>query len=282
MNATAHKAIIYDDNCPLCCWYTDKFVSLGLLKEENRLSFTQLTQNGIIQQVEMPKGKHEIPLVDLSGGDTIYGLDSLVFILRQKIPFIGWLLGFKPVYEFFKSLYSMVSYNRRIIVPSATCTKGIDCTPDFHARYRFVFLVFAALVATLISYAFGQSLGFILPIPFTNSHGLDILTAVGTGWLVQGLLAVLILKGVKRWDYLGQLATLMIMGVLVLVPGIIAVNIGWHYWWIPAVSVAISAGLMLREHYRRMPLIGLGHWWTAAWLFSLMVSATACLLVFYG
>lgn len=281
MNPTENKAIIYDDTCPLCKWYTHKFIQFGMLKKENRLSFSELNETGIITQVEMPRGKHEIPLIDLNGGETIYGIDSLVFILKQKMPFIGTVMKFPPVYSFFKALYSMVSYNRRVIVAAPASECGIDCTPDFSKKYRFIFLVFAGVVATLISYLFGQAVHFLIPEPFLKNAGLDMLVMVGMGWMVQAALAAVVMPTFLKWEYWGQLATIGIIGVLVLVPGIVLMSMGLEVAWIPVLSVACSASLMLREHYRRLTVLSISQWWTVAWFVSLTVTAGAGLYGFY-
>lgn len=57
------KTIIYDDNCPLCCWYTDAFVQTGLLQQDGRQSFTA-TQLTSLPQFDLDRSKDEIPLVD--------------------------------------------------------------------------------------------------------------------------------------------------------------------------------------------------------------------------
>ena len=80
------KAIIYDDNCPMCKWYTGAFVEANLLKSSNRISFSELNDTPLAEQIEMQRSKHEIPLVDLDGGETIYGVDSLVQLLKPRFP----------------------------------------------------------------------------------------------------------------------------------------------------------------------------------------------------
>jgi predicted DCC family thiol-disulfide oxidoreductase YuxK len=70
------KAILYDHNCPMCALYTKGFVKWQLLDKENRISFAQLDNQIFIERVDWYRARHEIPLVDLQGGQTLYGLES--------------------------------------------------------------------------------------------------------------------------------------------------------------------------------------------------------------
>ncbi len=68
-----NKALVYDDNCPLCKAYTAAFVKGGLLKAKNRIAFSHVN----IQQfhLEWKKARNEIPLIDLKTGEVKYGVD---------------------------------------------------------------------------------------------------------------------------------------------------------------------------------------------------------------
>src|SRR5688572_29047682 len=131
MEALENKAMIYDDTCPMCSLYTKGFVKWGLLENDNRIAFSSLDTHEIICRMDINRARHQIPLIDLKGGKTLYGLDALTFLLSQKIPFLRKLLHIKPVYNFFSCLYNIVSYNRRIIVPAKPFSAKIDCAPDF-------------------------------------------------------------------------------------------------------------------------------------------------------
>jgi predicted DCC family thiol-disulfide oxidoreductase YuxK len=95
------KTIIYDDNCPLCCWYTDAFVQTGLLPQEGRQSFTA-TQLTSLPQFDLDRSKDEIPLIDNRGGATLYGIDSLVYLLGQRWPWIPKVAAWAPINWFLR------------------------------------------------------------------------------------------------------------------------------------------------------------------------------------
>jgi predicted DCC family thiol-disulfide oxidoreductase YuxK len=265
------KAIIYDDNCPMCALYTQGFVNWQILEKANRVPFAQLQQQSFIEQVDWHRAKNEIPLVDLQGGQTLYGLNALIFLLGQKISWLNKLPQYKPLYTLFALLYNLVSYNRRIIVPNKNpALARFDCTPDYHFVYRLAFILVAIASSTGITYAFGQSLNKLLPI---SSGGIDMLLIAGTGWGIQVLLAILLLKE-KRMDYIGHLGVIMLIGVLVLLPGIcVSWLTEYQYPAIPFVSVLLSSGLMCRQHFARIRSLGLTQLWTLAWFMVLQATA---------
>jgi predicted DCC family thiol-disulfide oxidoreductase YuxK len=265
------KAIIYDDNCPMCSLYTKGFVGWGLLEKENRISFAHLHEQPFISQVDFQRAKHEIPLVDLHGGETLYGLRALTYVLSQKLPCLQRLHHYKSIYAICRILYNLVSYNRRIIVAKANPSPApFDSTPDFHAAYRLAFILLAILSSIGITYAFGQSLNQLLS---TTSGGAHLLLIAGTSWVVQFLL-VFRLTNEKRIEYMGHLGVVMLIGVLALLPGMaLSLLIGHSYGIIPLGSVVLSSGLMSWQHSHRVRILGLSQLWTLVWFVSLQLSA---------
>ncbi|MEM9885829.1 MAG: DCC1-like thiol-disulfide oxidoreductase family protein [Bacteroidota bacterium] len=152
-----NKALIYDDNCPLCVWYTGLFVKSKLL--EKRIAFSEVKQEDLVR-IDQIRSKHEIPLLDLKGGDTLYGLDSLVEVLQSKLPFLKTLMRIPFVHAFFYWLYQLISYNRRLIVGKKGCNNGFDCTPDFNLKFRSHYLIASILAAFIIYAIFSRIVAF--------------------------------------------------------------------------------------------------------------------------
>lgn len=271
------KVIIYDDTCPLCNWYTAQFISAGLLARDGRQSFTDLSSSKLGLQLDAERSRHEIPLVDRNGGEVLYGLDSLLYILGSRFPLLEKIARWSPMHAFLKRFYGFVSYNRRIIVPSKQeQVPDFDCSPRFHLGYRTAFLTFCILTACLITALLGYS---------TTLEGWSVLKrcsiallGCGTGWAIM-MLSAFRLKKEEKWDYWGQLAVIMLLGVLALVPGILLASLFSFGNIALAMSVLCSATLMLREHHRRVELIGIGQAWTAAWMMSLAISAISFVLL---
>jgi hypothetical protein len=282
MKNTASKAILYDDHCPMCALYTQGFVKWGVLKPENRVAFTQaskvLSPESDHGQLDSVRSRHEIPLIDLHGGPTLYGIDAMVYLLGQRLPLIRKTMQLKPVYAFFRFLYALVSYNRRIMVPSSGPTATFDCTPLYHHGYRLSFIGYGIVLASLITLAFGQSVAGYWPIPGAATK---MLLICGSGWVLQMGMAVLLLEK-KAVDYLGHLSVLMIIGTLVLLPGMALSQVTqYQFPAIPAISIVISSGLMTWQHIRRVQHLGLSQWWTCTWFLSLQSTAAIWLAAFW-
>lgn len=276
MKTAASKAIIYDDQCPLCVAYTSGFVKWGVLKKENRVAFSTLQANGLAAQIDPERSRREIPLVDLSGGKTLYGVDALLCLLSQRIPLIKTVGEWKPVYWFVNRLYRLVSFNRRVIVGSRFVATAIDCAPVYNSKYRILFLVFAALVALGVTALAGNALAGALNISAAVSVR-NALLVCGAGWVLQVAIAMVFLRGERRMEYLGQLAVLQIIGVFPLLFILFGSSPGSRSA-LAVIAVAVSAGLMTWQHYRRMKNNDFSVAWTIGWAGSL--AATALLLAY--
>jgi hypothetical protein len=75
-------------------------------------------------------------------------------------------------------------------------------------------------------------------------------------------------------DYIGHLGVIMLIGVLVLLPGIcVSWLTEYQYPAIPFVSVLLSSGLMCRQHFVRIRSLDLNQLWTLAWFVVLQATA---------
>lgn len=222
----AKKAIIYDDQCPMCRWYTQAFVDAELLDKDHRISFAELSASPLSRQIELHRSKHEIPLVDIEGGETIYGVDSLLHLLQPKLPWLRYLMRIQPVNFFVRQLYNLVSYNRGIMAPSYPSFRQFDCTPDFHWGYRLFMILLLG----------GAGFYFSLPVINSLEWSNDILY-VGLGLLVAGLPFF----GRQYISYLGHVSVAFFLSGLCLavgswipllntLAGILAILLfGWQY-----------------------------------------------------
>ncbi|WP_266367110.1 thiol-disulfide oxidoreductase DCC family protein [Tellurirhabdus rosea] len=252
------KAIIFDDNCPMCRLYTKGFVKMGLLKEEQRLGNSGLADEAITTRVDPQRARHEIPLVDLQGGETLYGVDALLELLGSKSRAIRYLGSVRWVKMVLYRLYAFISYNRRIVVPTpADRWELMDFEPQFHARWRLLFL---AVVFGLV--------------------GALHVTAVGTlKWSVVAGVAVQIglvaahlrhKRTPNYWehllDYTGHLG-------MSLLPAAVLLSIALPFGW-TGLAVA-GVALSIWQHYLRTQILGLSPWLTvifAGIYFALMLT----------
>ncbi|MEM9849765.1 MAG: DCC1-like thiol-disulfide oxidoreductase family protein [Bacteroidota bacterium] len=237
-----NKALIYDDNCPLCVWYTGLFVKAKLL--EKRIAFSEVSAKDLAR-IDAVRSKHEIPLLDLEGGETLYGLDSLVDVLNNKIPFLKTIMRIPFVKAFFYWLYQLISYNRRLIVGKKGCNNGFDCTPDFNLTFRSYYLLISTSIALIIWTGFTKSTDF--PV-----------RTIMISLLVIGS-AIMLLTTTKlrlRYLYFGQYSTTFLIGSLLLLPSLccqMLLGIVPAIFWV--VNLILSFAVMAREWNRRMDFI---------------------------
>ncbi|HXL55400.1 MAG TPA: hypothetical protein VN958_04030, partial [Chitinophagaceae bacterium] len=128
--------------------YTLAFIRGGLLKADNPIAFSNVN----IQQFNLDwnRVKNEIPLIDLKTGEVKYGVHVLVNVLQQKFPLIKRMMKIKFLDWFFRKLYKLASYNRKIIVASAISVEPIvDCTPDCNFFWRWMLIVFCYTVSNV-------------------------------------------------------------------------------------------------------------------------------------
>jgi len=187
--SSSTKAIIYDNNCPLCAAYTSAFVSTGLITSNHRIPFCEV--NNRLNKLEHPpaidwnKARHEIPVVDVTTGEVVYGVDALVSVLKQKMPFIATVANAPLLRGFFRKLYKFVSYNRKIIVANPNGMVGdFDCSPDFHLKSRIMLIGLCALLASFNMYITMQSL------QWSSNHILPAYVTTAIAMIVTLLLKV--------------------------------------------------------------------------------------------
>jgi hypothetical protein len=136
-------------------------------------------------------------------------------------------------------------------------------------KNHLLFILFTVLFSSVVTWWFGISVGHYLYI----INGFKMLLIAGTGWFIQIIIAVMFLKN-EKIAYLTHLSINMIIGVLLLIPGIILSSLtGYQFVLIPIVSVCISSSVMLWQHIKRVKNIGISQWYTVSWFFSLQLTA---------
>lgn len=209
MRTLENQTLLYDEDCPLCRVYTSGFTKAGMLDENGKKSYCQLSdeeQNFI----DVKRASNEIALVDNENKTVIYGIDSLLKVIGFSFPWIEKIGTVKPIKFFLKKLYSFISYNRKVIIPSKINKEiKLQCVPDFSYKYRILYILFAILVSSLIVNQFNIKFQFLEIILFITS-----LVVIKT---------VLLLKFSKEivLNYLGNFMTSILFGSLFLVPMII-------------------------------------------------------------
>ncbi len=245
---TSSKIIIYDDGCPLCAAYTAGFVASGMLTAQGRRNFSNVdaVTFGLVDQARC---NNEIPLVDTDTQQVWYGIDALLELLNQKIPFIKFIGNIKPAKWFLQRTYKFISYNRKVIVGAAPKI-GYDCSPDFNIPYRVYFLVFFFLFNTLMLIPLYQS---VFSKSFIGGSSFAQLQSSHFVIVTVNITIAIILGGKKGLEYLGQVNMLALTCILLIVPMHFLtqfVNIldeAIHNFYLGLVALVV-----IREYFRRM------------------------------
>ncbi|MGZ8552860.1 MAG: DCC1-like thiol-disulfide oxidoreductase family protein [Chitinophagaceae bacterium] len=257
-----NKILIYDDNCPLCTWYSSLFVSLGLLPTEGRIPFSTL-EPPLIDFIDLDKSRNEIPLLDTQSGKVWYGIDALLEILGQSAGFIKTTGKIKPINWFLKKLYKFISYNRNVIVAKKCSTGSLDCSPDMDYKYRIVFMIVFLVFNSLMLFP-------LHPVVFSSAFDSLISTKqlqlAHFGLVLINCLLALNFNKLKAIEYLGQINMLALITVLLLLPLLLV-----HYFispivWFSFIYMGATAIIIFKEYLRRMEYIGVltNNKWIAA------------------
>ena len=229
--------ILYDADCPMCKVYTRAFTATGMLDENGREAY----QTANCPTVDTTRAMNEIALVDQTTGEVTYGIDSMFKVIGTSFPLFQPLFRNKPFAWLMRRVYSFISYNRRVIMPSEI--PG----PTFNLRYRVLYLIVTWLVV-------GGILTWRAPglIPGGGPWREYLICAGQIAF--QG--AVLgLYRPDKFWDYLGNMMTISLAGALLLIIPL------------PAKPCFIAVVFcMFLEHVRRTKLLGLGYLPTITWI----------------
>jgi hypothetical protein len=205
----AKQILIYDEDCPFCTWYTGMFVRFHFLNENERIPYDKaIRTHGLRFDHEIASNK--IALLYPETDNVKYGIDSLLTVIGSKIKWIEVIGKLPLIKQMLILLYSLISYNRKIIAPSSCGTEGV-CQPSKSIFWRIVFIV---MIALFINYATGIYFTAHLTSFYRDTQNLDLLF-----FSAQFLFQFIVFKGLKQhnfFDYAGNLAMVGLKGGLCL------------------------------------------------------------------
>lgn len=278
MKSLDNKLIIYDSNCKVCSSLRDVVLRLTSIPESKIKAYKDLGPE-LTGRVDADKFKNVMALIDTSGRDTLYGAEGVAYIFSTQNRIIDLILSFRPIFLLFNFFYKTQAYNRYIIATPKSRFE-CDCFPDKVIKYRLSYIAMTFLLSAFLTVVFGISLRrFFTELSHADAAGQMLLMA-GSGWVIQILLAIAIMKE-NALDYIGHLGSIMVAGLLVLVPWMLlhfttgTLNI--HF---PVISVLISSTLMLYMHVKRIRYLKHSQSWTVSW-FLLLQSAAAFWIYFF-
>lgn len=260
MKTLQNQTLLYDKDCPLCNVYTNGFIKTKMLDEYGRKPYCNLT-NEEQNFIDLKRATNEIALIDTKNNTVIYGIDSLLKVLGYSMPWIERIGNIKPIKFALKKLYAFISYNRKVIIPSKEDkSQTLQCVPDFNYTYRYIYILFATIITSVVLFKFSKLIGIIPESYFLRE------SIIALGQIGFQTLFISKLKLEKQLNYIGNLMTVSLMGSLILLP-ILLINaifilpeivlLGWF---------GLTVALMLLEHIRRIKILDLPKYLSATWV----------------
>jgi hypothetical protein len=258
MKTLANQTLLYDADCPLCRVYTKGFIDAGMLDENGKKPYCQLNEEEQ-KFVDVKRAANEIALVDNVNKTVIYGIDSLLKVIGYSYPWMEKVGCWKPIKFFLKKLYSLISYNRKVIIPSKINPAiSLQCIPDFSFKYRFVFIFFAGLVASILNFNYLK----LLHLEYLNFG--FIVFAV---WVQLPFQSLFLMQFHKETivNYWGNLMTVSLFGGLIMIPVLVFnpfFNLNYQF---NLIYFGITFLILIYEHYRRINLLELPKYLVIPW-----------------
>lgn len=261
MKTLKNSILVYDSECLMCSYYTEKFVRNGVLEQEGWVAYKDI-ENSLCSLLDKKRARNEIALVNTKTQTVTYGIESIFLLVGQMFPFLKPLFRLKFFRWTMKRVYSFISYNRKAIAPSRQFEGYNQCTPDFNLKYRLAYIFFTWMVVSVILNAYSKTLTGIIP----QSNFIREFIICG-GQVIYQAIAVAIIRKDRVVHYLGNMMTISFAGSLLLLPTLAV------YKFFPTVSHFIMAAyfflvvfLMFLEHIRRTRILEINWMATATWL----------------
>ncbi len=271
METLANKWIIYDGNCGLCLNSKKWLTRLGIIPESKCLNYHLLDEN-LSAKIDLEHFRYEMALVDDQSDKTLYGLEGILQVFGAKVGMARGIRPGSPLFAILNYVYHTISYNRYFLFPRKS-RFACECDPPFVMKYFLRWLVMGIMIAMGVSALFGAVVAPLFEKTSLDMAG-EMLLIVGAGWGLQLVSSGLLMKRDQKRDYWRHLVLIMVVGVLILLPGML-------FFWLPAASlsavaiasVVVSSTTMALMHFRRVRYMGLSQGWTISWFLSLQAFA---------
>lgn len=225
------------------------FIRAGMLDENGKKPYCQLSTEDY-KFIDIKRASNEIALVNNENKTVLYGIDSLLKVIGFSFPWIEKVGNWKPLNYFLRKLYKLISYNRKVIVPSKERKKiYLQCIPDFDFKYRFIYIFIGI---TISSYIITHYLNFQLNLKFYNFYKI-VLINILLLFLNFILLKTFNVKTILNW--IGNLQTSILIGSLLILPQIIITTLFKMKVELFQTLIIITIVLTIIDSLRRFKII---------------------------
>lgn len=260
MSTLNNHTLLYDDECMLCNIYTSGFISAKMLDKNGRKPFHKVSKKEE-EYVNVSRAANEIALVNNENKSVTYGIDSLLKVIGYTYPWMAKIGNLNIINYLLKKLYSFISYNRKVIVPSTKDnTEALTCVPDFNLKYRILYILFAVSITSSALFYFSILIKALPAANFSREFAL----AVG-----QIAFQAIFLIGRSKEEitnYSGHIMTVSVFGSLGLFQILILNSIIDFPQTLLLFSFSGIMAFMFLEHRRRVALLGLPKYLTYTWV----------------
>lgn len=280
---SGEKIVVYDGDCPMCTGTVAWLLRTGLLKSEQARSNHDLA-GADLDAAKAAGIRNQLVVLDPETRETRSGAEGLLWIIRDNTGnhFLVRLLSLPGFRHALRWGYETISYNRRVISPprhQIVC----DCEPEVTLARRLMLIVPALALTVLLTALFGAAVFHGWQLGDGWSGAVFMVAAAGSIWIALAIVAIVLLRGERRVDYLAHLAVTMLAGALVLVPASLVVPLLPRQGLIAldGVSALASFWLMFLMQRRRVAAVGLSHRWLWAWVAALAVGFAATKYLYF-
>lgn len=209
------KILVYDGDCPMCGWISERFGRLGLVDEEHRRPY-QAFEGDVAWKMEEAGIRNEMLVLDPDTGELRSGIDGFLWLLGEsRLSWSQGLLSVAPVRWLLELAYRTIAYNRRILAPPP---RGIVCAcdPDPHGGFRALFVAVLLLVNAAGAWLLGHAVSRAFDGPGALPVAvLAVLVAVST------LLTLRVSLPLDPFRLLGNTLMVFAGGAIVASPGLL-------------------------------------------------------------
>lgn len=259
MKTLENQTLLYDEDCPLCSVYTTSFIKSGMLDQNGRKPYCQLAPEDQ-SFVDIKRATNEIALVDNKNKTVIYGIDSLLKVIGFSFPWMEKVGTTKPIHLFLKKLYSFISYNRKVIIPSKAKEENkLQCTPDFSYKYRLIYIGISIIITTFTLFNYSN----LIPDVPKSSFSREFLVAFGQ--IIFQIIFLLKLDKRTIINYVGNLMTVSFLGSIMLMPMLVLNQLINLPITLVLIWFRITVLIMFKEHLRRIKILNLPFYLCFTW-----------------
>ncbi len=250
-----HKLLI-DKECPMCQLYGNAFEKFNIVENGTCLPF-QDAKVFLGEEVDEFRAQNEIALINTKTSEVVYGIDALKKVIGYNHPALVTLIEKKWVNKALRILYKFISQNRKIIAPSKLSTSV--CRPTLDLKFRLVYMVLVAVLSSIVIFKYSVDINTFLSLE--SNYNRELIICFG-----QIAWQYLFLNGYlkeKKWEYLGNMSTVSLIGTLLLIP---MMWISFEFVGFKIAWFVIVVGIMFFEHLRRTKLLEINYFATISWL----------------